>query len=207
MKKILSIALTILMVLSLVPTFALTASAYSDDTACVIGSTEYKTLFGAEGALQASEDGDTIVFVKNISEKLTASEKLDHEVIIDLAGYKLTLGGTVVAMTTTSDLTIRSTVDGKGETDTATKATLIYKANIVKSSAKFTLSNVSGTAAANCTLFEPNSKAATFVCKNSELNSDTGGALMDGSAIVDLFYFSYDDCVNFGRRDVNVYVL
>lgn len=36
---------------------------------------------------------------------------------------------------------------------------------------------------------------------------DTGGALMDGSAIVDLFYFSYDDCVNFGRRDVNVYVL
>lgn len=36
---------------------------------------------------------------------------------------------------------------------------------------------------------------------------DTGGALMDGSAIVDLFYFSYDDCVNFGRRDVNVYVI
>ena len=36
---------------------------------------------------------------------------------------------------------------------------------------------------------------------------DTGGALMDGSAVVDLFYFSYDDCVNFGRRDVNVYVL
>jgi len=36
---------------------------------------------------------------------------------------------------------------------------------------------------------------------------DTGGALMDGSAIVDLFYFSYDDCVSFGRRDVNVYVI
>ena len=36
---------------------------------------------------------------------------------------------------------------------------------------------------------------------------DTGGALMDGSAIVDLFYFSYDDCVSFGRREVNVYVL
>lgn len=36
---------------------------------------------------------------------------------------------------------------------------------------------------------------------------DTGGALIDGSAIVDLFYFSYDDCVSFGRRDVNVYVL
>ncbi len=37
--------------------------------------------------------------------------------------------------------------------------------------------------------------------------ADTGGALMDGSAVVDCFYFSYDQCVNWGRRDVNVYVL
>lgn len=36
---------------------------------------------------------------------------------------------------------------------------------------------------------------------------DTGGALMDGSAIVDCFYNTYDECVNFGRRDVNVYVI
>lgn len=36
---------------------------------------------------------------------------------------------------------------------------------------------------------------------------DTGGALMDGSAIVDCFYFTYDECCNFGRRDVNVYVI
>lgn len=36
---------------------------------------------------------------------------------------------------------------------------------------------------------------------------DTGGALMDGSAIVDCFYNTYDECVNFGRRDVNVYIL
>ena len=36
---------------------------------------------------------------------------------------------------------------------------------------------------------------------------DTGGALMDGSAVVDLFYFSLDDCYRFGRRDVNVYVI
>lgn len=36
---------------------------------------------------------------------------------------------------------------------------------------------------------------------------DTGGALMDGTAIVDCFYFTYDECCNFGRRDVNVYVL
>lgn len=36
---------------------------------------------------------------------------------------------------------------------------------------------------------------------------DTGGALMDGSAIVDCFYNTYNECVNFGRRDVNVYVI
>ncbi len=36
---------------------------------------------------------------------------------------------------------------------------------------------------------------------------DTGGALMDGSAVVDCFYNTYDECVNFGRRNVNVYVV
>lgn len=36
---------------------------------------------------------------------------------------------------------------------------------------------------------------------------DTGGALMDGSAVVDCFYNTYNECVNFGRRDMNVYVL
>lgn len=36
---------------------------------------------------------------------------------------------------------------------------------------------------------------------------DTGGALMDGSAIVDCFYNTYGECVNFGRRNMNVYVI
>ncbi len=36
---------------------------------------------------------------------------------------------------------------------------------------------------------------------------DTGGALMDGSAIVDLYMDSYADCANFGRRDVTIYIL
>ena len=36
---------------------------------------------------------------------------------------------------------------------------------------------------------------------------DTGGALYDGSAIVDVFYYTYEECVQFGRRDVIVYVL
>ena len=36
---------------------------------------------------------------------------------------------------------------------------------------------------------------------------DTGGFCDDGSAIIDVFYDTYDECVNWGRRDVNVYVL
>ncbi len=36
---------------------------------------------------------------------------------------------------------------------------------------------------------------------------DTGGALMDGSAIVDLYYNTYEECCEFGRRDVTIYVL
>ncbi|MBR2715512.1 MAG: G5 domain-containing protein [Ruminococcus sp.] len=36
---------------------------------------------------------------------------------------------------------------------------------------------------------------------------DTGGALMSGTALVDLYMSSYDECINFGRRDVTVYIL
>ena len=36
---------------------------------------------------------------------------------------------------------------------------------------------------------------------------DTGGALMSGTAIVDCYYSTYNECVNFGRRNVNVYVI
>lgn len=36
---------------------------------------------------------------------------------------------------------------------------------------------------------------------------DTGGALMSGSALVDLYMNTYDECINFGRRNVKVYIL
>lgn len=36
---------------------------------------------------------------------------------------------------------------------------------------------------------------------------DTGGALMSGTALVDLYMATYDECINFGRRNVTVYVL
>ena len=37
--------------------------------------------------------------------------------------------------------------------------------------------------------------------------NDTGGFADDGSAVCDLYYDTYDQCVQFGRRDLNVYVL
>lgn len=36
---------------------------------------------------------------------------------------------------------------------------------------------------------------------------DTGGALWEGTAIVDLYYNTYDECCQFGRRNVTIYVL
>ena len=36
---------------------------------------------------------------------------------------------------------------------------------------------------------------------------DTGGALMSGYVLVDVFYPTYNQCVNWGRRNVTVYVL
>lgn len=36
---------------------------------------------------------------------------------------------------------------------------------------------------------------------------DTGGAMLSGLNLVDLFMDTYEDCVAFGRRDMNLYVL
>ena len=36
---------------------------------------------------------------------------------------------------------------------------------------------------------------------------DTGGALMSGSVLVDVFFPTYNECVSWGRRNVTVYVL
>lgn len=36
---------------------------------------------------------------------------------------------------------------------------------------------------------------------------DTGGALTSGRVLVDLFMDTYEDCIRFGRRDMNVYIL
>ena len=36
---------------------------------------------------------------------------------------------------------------------------------------------------------------------------DTGGAMYSGEALVDLFFDTYDECIQFGRREMNIYIL
>ncbi len=36
---------------------------------------------------------------------------------------------------------------------------------------------------------------------------DTGGAMYSGEALVDLFYDTYEECIQFGRRTMNIYIL
>lgn len=45
------------------------------------------------------------------------------------------------------------------------------------------------------------------VCYGYATAADTGGALFAGTAIVDLYYDTFDECSQFGRRDVTVYVI
>ena len=37
--------------------------------------------------------------------------------------------------------------------------------------------------------------------------ADTGGFAKNGSAIADLYMYSYDDCIQFGRRNIEIYIL
>ena len=45
------------------------------------------------------------------------------------------------------------------------------------------------------------------ICRYAKDLVKTGGALFDGSAIVDLYYNTLGECTQFGRRDVTVYVI
>ena len=37
--------------------------------------------------------------------------------------------------------------------------------------------------------------------------ADTGGFATAGTAVVDLYMDTYQECVNWGRRNVNIYIL
>lgn len=140
MKKLFSIILSLVMVLSFIPTVGMTASALNENTVAVIGETEYTSVFGEDGALKAAKSGETVVLVKDIKEQ--GGVELTVPVTLDLAGHSAIVWGTAKAITANSDITIRSTVDGKGVENTEEKANFSYSGTLITPSAKFTAENI-----------------------------------------------------------------
>ena len=140
MKKLLSLALSLLMILSVVPSFAFSALALEDSTVAVIGETEYESLFGESGALANAKEGETVVLVKDTKE--TGGVTLDKSIILDLAGHTVINYSTAVILDASNDITVRSTVDGMGEVPTENKAELKYSGTLLSTSASVTIDNV-----------------------------------------------------------------
>ena len=123
------------------PAFAISVSAeYADDTVAVIGDTEYASLFGEDGALTAATSDGTVVVVKDVKE--SGAVTLTNEVTLDLAGHTVISYGAAKVFNTTAPITIRSTVDGLGETPTAEKANFKYSGVLLTTSSDITVDNV-----------------------------------------------------------------
>ena len=170
------------------------------------------TLYGVEGSKTVTsrntyEDG-VLVNTKVVSSKVI--EKPVNQ--IKVVGTK----------TTVSDTFVGSTGGGAGTFVDNNGNTVSYKKVITGSGTAYTAKAGSLTAtgakacvggvAVNPNIIPYGSKLYIKATDGSYVYGyataiDTGGALMDGSAIVDLFMDSYADCANFGRRDVTIYVL
>lgn len=163
-------------------------------------------LTGESEVSQKGVDGEKQVTkrCKYIDGKYDSTKVIDEKVTKEPVD-KIVLNGTKKATTTDSSgapVSYRYMVSGSGTAYTAAPGSLTATGAEV----------YEGGVAVNPAIIPYGSKLYIEAADGSHVYGyataiDTGGALMDGSAIVDLFYFSYDDCVNFGRRDVNVYVL
>ena len=179
-----------------------TVKKNSDDVE--LGETKVKT----EG-----KDGEKIVTreVKYIDGEKT-SDKVVAEKTIKKPVDKVVLVGTKGAETS----------GGAGTFTDSNGATVAYSQVLTGSGTAYTAPTGAGTAtgvrayhggvAVNPNIIPYGSKLYIVSTDGSFVYGyatavDTGGALMAGTAIVDCYYNTYDECVNFGRRDVNVYVL
>lgn len=163
-------------------------------------------LTGESEVSQKGVDGEKQVTkrCKYIDGKYDSTKVIDEKVTKEPVD-KIVLNGTKKATTTDSSgapVSYRYMVSGSGTAYTAAPGSLTATGAEV----------YEGGVAVNPAIIPYGSKLYIEAADGSHVYGyataiDTGGALMDGSSIVDLFYFSYDDCVNFGRRDVNVYVL
>lgn len=190
-----------------------------DDTLAQ-GKTKIKT-YGSEGEKevvlkQTYEDGE-LVDTEEVSSEITKKPVTQVEVV----GTKKSTPKTTKPSTSASGSNSSSSSGGNTFVDNNGN-TVSYSQLLTGSGTAYTAPAGSGTAtgvtvSVGCVAVNPNiipygSKLYITSTDGSYVYGyatavDTGGALMDGSALVDLFMDTYDDCAKFGRKNVNVYVL
>lgn len=167
-----------------------------------------ETKIGTEGK---NGEKQIVKKVKYVDGKAT-SEKVISEKVVKKPVDEVTLIGTKGAATT----------GGAGTFTDENGVTVAYKEVFTGSGTAYTAPAGAGTAtgvpayhggvAIDPNLIPYGSKLYVVSTDGSMVYGyctavDTGGFCDDGSAIVDVFYDTYDECVNWGRRDVNVYVI
>ncbi len=170
-KKLLSLLLSVLMCLSLIPSVALATIAEGETVnVAKIGDTEYATL---QKAITAATADDTVVLTDNIT--LSSYQSISKKVTLDLNGK--TLSSTAIYtiyLSTNGDLTVKdSNGEGKicNEYSKSSAATTVY---LKKNNTKFTLE--SGT-------IESNSNIANSYAIRIE-NKTTGTVNINGGKVI-----------------------
>lgn len=170
-KKLLSLLLSVLMCLSLIPSVALATTAEGETVnVAKIGDTEYATL---QKAITAATADDTVVLTDNIT--LSSYQSISKKVTLDLNGK--TLSSTAIYtiyLSTNGDLTVKdSNGEGKicNEYSKSSAATTVY---LKKNNTKFTLE--SGT-------IESNSNIANSYAIRIE-NKTTGTVNINGGKVI-----------------------
>lgn len=170
-KKLLSLLLSVLMCLSLIPTVAFATTAEGETVnVAKIGDTEYATL---QKAITAATADDTVVLTDNIT--LSSYPSISKKVTLDLNGK--TLSSTAIytiRLYTNGDLTVKDSSNGEGkicnEYSRSSATTVYLKVN----TAKFTLE--SGT-------IESNSNIANSYAIRIE-NKTTGTVNINGGKVI-----------------------
>ena len=135
-KKLLSLMLSVLMCLSLIPTVAFATIAEGETaTVAKIGVTEYTDL---PSAIKAAGADDTVVLTDNIT--LSSYQSISKKVTLDLNGKTLssTASKTIKLTSPASDLIVKDS-NGQGEICNEFAKSEAYTVSIENANAKFTL--------------------------------------------------------------------
>lgn len=135
-KKLLSLLLSVLMCLSLIPSVAFATTAEGETaTVAKIGVTEYTDL---PSAIKAAGADDTVVLTDNIT--LSSYQSISKKVTLDLNGKTLssTASKTIKLTSPASDLIVKDS-NGQGEICNEFAKSEAYTVSIENANAKFTL--------------------------------------------------------------------